>query len=157
MKYVPLVCIHTCTTLRINSTVILFLVYSEKLLVTVELSAISQSGSLAPKPWTMLVFAPPVCWGSALNFHPEAIFLSSCRTFSLCEELNYKVQLTLYFSLVKILTTVFAELTIGSNRAPKLVRCSSYDMPGSQLTFSMSGSFLSSQRMKAFPQSLGLP
>ncbi len=58
--------------------------------------------------------------------------------------MNYKVQLTLSFSLVKILITVFAELTMGSNRNPKLVRCSSHDMPGSQLTFSMSESFFSS-------------
>lgn len=59
------------------------------------------------------------------------------------------------FSLVKILATVFAELTMGSNRAPKLVR-GFRDMPGSQFTFSLSEKVFSTQRMKLFPQDLGL-
>ncbi len=82
---------------------------SEKLLVTVELSAISQSGSLAPKPWTMQ-FSSPLVFFSLLcavvqhsTFIQKPFFFLHAELFSLCEELNYKVQLTLSFSLVKSL------------------------------------------------------
>lgn len=154
------VCIHTCTTLRINSTVILFPVYQ----IQIQRNCWSQ--------WNFLQYLSQEALRQNLeqcSFHPlwcfsllcavvqhstfiqKPFFFLHAELFSLCEELNFKVQLTLSFSLVKILTTVFAELTMGSNRAPKLVRGSSYDTLGSQLTFSLSERFFQFTENETFP------
>lgn len=108
------------------------------------------------------VFSPsgvsPSCvlWFSNELSSSSQFFLLYAELSALWEELNYKVQLTLSFSLVKILSTVFAELTMDSNRAPKLVRGSSHDISGSQLTFSLRVFFLVHREWNLFRQGLGL-